>query len=179
MRVRGIFVALIVLALASVGAGCGGDDTEASSGNTPEVQGNSYANVVCLNALSWSTASTTIDDFSAQNASYQDVVDAVNQAQAQTTQYVERIRRLPEPDDPTQSAAFDSLQETAQTVTTAADSIQTGIEKLPASADKVQAQIEGIYAALKTSVSQLDAIYPDSGVAAAVAGKKNCAELQV
>jgi hypothetical protein len=175
---RRIGVAAVALAFALLPAGCDSDDNETSSGNTPEVQGNSYANVVCLNAVSWSTASTTIDDYSAQKASDQDVVDAVNQAQAQTTQYVQRIRRIPEPDDPTQSAAFDSLQKTAETVTTAADSIQTGIEKLPASADKVQAQIERIYAALKTSVSQLDAIYPDTGVAAAVAGKENCDKLQ-
>jgi hypothetical protein len=171
-------VAAFVLLAAALVAGCGGDDGDASSANTPEVKGKSYADTVCFIAVSWEAASGKIDDYRANTASSQDVVDAVSQAQAATSDYVLNIRGLQQPDDATGKEAFSSLQATADDIADLTSSIQTSVDSLETDAPKAQAQIQSLYDALKTSVTELDGLYPDSGVAAAVDAQSNCAPLQ-
>jgi len=170
-------VGVLVLVAAALVAGCGSDDGESTT-NSPETRGKSYADSVCFIAVSWEAASAEIDDYRAGNASSQDVVDAVSQAQAPTSDYVRTIRGLQEPDDDTGRDAYRSLQSTADQISGLSVSIQASVDALETDAPKAQAQIRGLYDALKTSVSQLETLYPDSGVAAAVAAQSNCAPLQ-
>ena len=178
MSRRHFGVAALVLVAATLVAGCGGDDGDTSSANTPEVKGKSYADTVCFIAISWDAASGKIDDYRADTASSQDVVDAVNQAQAATSDYVLNIRGLQQPDDATGKEAYNSLQTTATEIADLTSSIQTSIDSLETDARKAQAQIQSLFDALKTSVSELDGLYPDSGVAAEVDAESNCAPLQ-
>ncbi len=184
MSRRALGLGALVLLAAAFAAGCGSDDdsplSTSSNANTPEVRGKSYANTVCFIAISWQTASGKIDEFGAGTASSQDVVDAVAQAEAPTSDFVSNIRGLQEPDDPTGQDAYDSLQRTAGRIADLLSSIQASIDSLDSGAQqaKAQAQIESLYGALKTSVSSLDQLYPDSDVAPAVAAQENCAPLQ-
>lgn len=177
---RAYGLAALLLLVAAVAAGCGSDADSplSTSANTPEVKGKSYANSVCFIATSWQTASGKIDDYEAKTASSQDVVDAVSQAQAPTTDFLSNIRGLQEPDNSTGKQAYDSLQRTADQISQLSSGIQASIDSLDTGAKKAQAQIESLYGALKTSVSQLDALYPQSGVSDAVAAQSNCAPLQ-
>ena len=177
-RAHGLAVLLLLVAAVAAGCGSDADSPTQTSANTPEVRGKSYANTVCFIAVSWQTASGKIDDYGANTASSQDVVDAVSQAQAPTSDFVRNIRGLQEPDNSTGKEAYDSLQKTADQIAQLSSGIQASTDSLDTGAKKAQTQIESLYGALRTSVSQLDSLYPQSGVSDAVAAQPNCAPLQ-
>jgi hypothetical protein len=174
--------ATLVLVAALVAAGCGGssgsDSVTSTTGNTPQIRGQSYATSVCSIAHGWSAVSDEIDTYLAGNASGQDVLDQASNAQALTSTYIDNIRGLPQPDDASQKAAYDSLQATANKVFNRTQTIQKNLDSIETGAKPAQKQIELLYGDLKTSVTQLDGIYPTTGVADAVASHPNCEELQ-
>ena len=158
-------------------AACGDEGTDAS---TPEVSAESYANIVCSQAVDWSAVSTEIEGYQAGTATYDDVVRAQTPAQDGTESFILNVRGMPQPDDATQKATYTSLQETADALSNRWLAITSDIDnlKLKTSAPHAQAQIELLYGDLKTSVAHLDKLYPDAGIAADVDSRANCEPLQ-
>ena len=177
MDTRSVAAGLLVVATMTLVAGCGDEGTDA---NTPEVRAESYANIVCSQAVDWSAVSTEIEGYQAGTATYDDVVRAQTPAQDGTENFILNIRGMPQPDDATQKATYTSLQETADTLSNRWLAIASDIDnlKLKTSPPHAQAQIELLYGDLKTSVAHLDKLYPDAGVAADVDSRANCAPLQ-
>jgi hypothetical protein len=177
MDTRSVAAGVLVVATMTLVAGCGDEGTDA---NTPEVRAESYANIVCSQAVDWSAVSTEIEGYQAGTATYDDVVRAQTPAQDGTENFILNIRGMPQPDDATQKATYTSLQETADTLSNRWLAIASDIDnlKLKTSPPHAQAQIELLYGDLKTSVAHLDKLYPDAGVAADVDSRANCAPLQ-
>ena len=177
MDTRSVAAGVLVVATMTLVAGCGDEGTDA---NTPEVRAESYANIVCSQAVDWSAVSTEIEGYQAGTATYDDVVRAQTPAQDGTENFILNIRGMPQPDDATQKATYTSLQETADALSNRWAAIASDIDnlKLKTSPPHAQAQIELLYGDLKTSVAHLDKLYPDAGVAADVDSRANCAPLQ-
>ena len=177
MDTRSVAAGVLVVATMTLVAGCGDEGTDA---NTPEVRAESYANIVCSQAVDWSAVSTEIEGYQAGTATYDDVVRAQTPAQDGTENFILNIRGMPQPDDATQKATYTSLQETADTLSNRWLAIASDIDnlKLKTSPPHAQAQIELLYGDLKTSVAHLDKLYPDAGIAADVDSRANCAPLQ-
>ena len=177
MDARSVAAGVLVVATMMLVAACGDEGSETS---TTEVSAESYANIVCSQAVNWSAVSTEIEGYQAGTATYDDVVRAQTPAQDGTESFILNVRGMPQPDDATQKATYTSLQETADALSNRWVAIASDIDnlKLKTSAPHAQAQIELLYGDLKTSVAHLDKLYPDAGIAADVDSRANCEPLQ-
>ena len=179
---RAIIACFLAAALATVGAGCGGDDSGGSG--TASFDAQSYAANVCNLALSWGSADTAIDAAVSGSGTEADAANDVSQAQAETNVYIHDLQGLEQPDGSAEQTAYASLQETADALREHSSSIHAegnklaqGDQTMAQAGAAVKAQIELINQDLRASVQQLDQVYPDSGISGLVADDQTCRAL--
>jgi hypothetical protein len=174
-----VLLALLV-SLAVVSAGCGGDDEPEATSTTE------WADGFCTAVTAWRDELERIGDelMDLSTFSTEALEEAVQDASDATDEFVDDVRNLGELETESGEAVDDALQELSDTVEAEKDEIETevegisGITEIAAAGTRIASSVAAMFTALEQAFAAIDAADMRNEIETAFEQSESCDEVR-